>query len=670
MRRFFLLGTVLLFIWVSLGEGAQHFMDKLSPLLKNIVFQPKTAHLSAEISKRTPNDQNRLNIWVFFDTKFPSQPPHVQKRENLLNDILSQLDDNVKRRRAKTSREIVDETDLPVPSEYISQVLRTGIIPRVTSNWLNAMSCTLTHATEQLEALAKLPFVTHIDIVHSFRRTFDSWSELEISDNNSSLSKTNQDVGTLDASFQHRGEYAVNELNYGDSYQQLEMLNVPAAHRAGYNGDGVTILVLDSGFYKNHEVFSRAQIVDEWDFVQGDNDTQDGPAENRHSHGTMAFSNVGGNVPGKLFGPAYRSRFLLAKTEDVASETPIEEDNFVAALEWGEKRGADIATASLGYDDWIHWRDLNGMKAVSTRGVNIAINKGMIIVVAAGNSGQKHKQIPVPADALEVISVGAVDSNRNPASFSAWGPTFDGRIKPEVAALGVNNFVATTNSPTSYGRASGTSFATPLVAGVAALVLQAHPDWTNRMVREALLKTATTTHSPNLRIGWGIVNAAAAINYLFPMNQTDCFRVGCVCDEAHYNMICDARRLRCSEWCEHTCSEENVCMCNGGGGRCTPGLIKGWKCADRWYHRGDAVCNCECGLHDPDCDDEFVNSTVGLYLRSNFQIVGCPSEDFKCISGQCVPKIAHNKTESVGCRALPSCIFLIVLNLLLFWTIY
>jgi hypothetical protein len=173
MQRFVCV-FVLLFSLFLFEENVAFVFDKISPLLKNLVFQPEIIKKQSESIKRNIDLEKPLNIWIFFDSKFPPHSQQIRKRETLVNNILSQLPDNAKRRRAKMNPEIVDETDLPIPSEYINEVLKIGVIHRTTSNWLNAISCTLTKPFKQLEAISRLPFVTYVDIVHSFQRTVDS----------------------------------------------------------------------------------------------------------------------------------------------------------------------------------------------------------------------------------------------------------------------------------------------------------------------------------------------------------------------------------------------------------------------------------------------------------------------------------------------------------------
>ena len=252
----------------------------------------------------------------------------------------------------------------------------------------------------------------------------------------------------------------------------------------------------------------------EWDVINNDSTTKNetGDPLGQHNHGTSTFSALGGYAPGLHVGPAYKASFLLAKTEILNQEIQIEEDNFVRALEWGELLGADIASSSIGYTDWYIWGNMDGNTAVTTKAVDIAVNLGMIVVTSAGNENLNNwGHIIAPADAHDVISVGAVDNAGIIASFSSRGPSFDNRIKPEVCARGVSTACASGNG-TSYTSASGTSLSAPLVAGAAAVLLSARPTWTPTMVREALMKTASQSRVPDNDYGYGIIDIWAAIN--------------------------------------------------------------------------------------------------------------------------------------------------------------
>jgi subtilisin family serine protease len=282
----------------------------------------------------------------------------------------------------------------------------------------------------------------------------------------------------------------------------------------------VIIAVLDAGFSNlSHEVFAPMTILARRDFVNGDEDVGDGADQGEGSHGTMTLSVLGGFKEGQLIGPAYAAGFILAKTENTASETPVEEDNWAAAAEWAEALGADVISTSLGYLDYdspftsYSFADMNGETAISTRAANLAASLGVVVVASAGNSGfdAAHNTLGAPADGRGVIAAGAVDARGTRAFFSSVGPTADGRIKPDVDAQGVSVKVASPTSPSLYGLADGTSFSCPLTAGVAALVVQAHPEYTPQQVADALRSTASQAGRPDNLLGYGIVNAAAAV---------------------------------------------------------------------------------------------------------------------------------------------------------------
>ena len=227
----------------------------------------------------------------------------------------------------------------------------------------------------------------------------------------------------------------------------------------------------------------------------------------------MPQSTLGGELDGTHYGAAFESEFLLAKTEYVPTETQVEEDNWVAGMEWADSLGADVISSSLGYSDWYVTANYNGDFCVTTKAADSAAVLGIIVCNSMGNAGPGASTLSAPADADSIISCGAVNSSGSIASFSSRGPTADGRTKPEVCAQGVSTTCATSNSTTSFGTASGTSLSTPLIGGAAAIVLSAHPTWTPMQVREALMMTASQFCSPNNSYGWGIIDVMAAINY-------------------------------------------------------------------------------------------------------------------------------------------------------------
>jgi subtilisin family serine protease len=300
----------------------------------------------------------------------------------------------------------------------------------------------------------------------------------------------------------------------GPSFLQIDMLHIPEVHAMGDHGEGVLICVLDSGFQLDHQSFRQLEVRGQRDFVNGDGDPSYDPRTDiptEPNHGTAVLSVLAGYVPGVLIGPAYRAEYLLGKTEEVGSELPVEEDYWIAGVEWAEAEGADILTSSLTYHLWYRARDLDGRTSPATRAANLALERGLLIVNASGNEGVKG--IGAPADAPGAVTVGAVNGIGALTGFSSVGPTYDGRVKPDVVALGSQVYAALARTWDRYTRISGTSFSAPLVAGCAALVLSRHPDWGPETVREALAMSANRADRPDNQYGWGIVNARDAVLY-------------------------------------------------------------------------------------------------------------------------------------------------------------
>ena len=432
-------------------------------------------NLSELVNGKRGTDSYR--VWIYFSDKDGSAPIVLSAKT---------MD-----RRAKNG---VHENnlwyDLSVSLDHINQLSSLGIKVINKSRWLNAVSALCSKS--DLIKIANLTFVDQIKPVVGYART----STLEYSD--------------IDPSSR--------DFDYGNALEQIEQINVRELHEQGYTGNGVRILVMDTGFSLTHNSLLGINVIEQWDVLKNDQETADETEEevavNQDYHGTAVLSTIASNAPGEFMGVAFNAEFLLAKTEDVAQEVQLEEDNYVAGLEWGEENGADVVSTSLGYLDWYEYSDMDGNTAVTTIGVDIAASLGVLCVTAAGNSGSSSwYYIIAPADADSVISVGAVDVNDIIATFSSHGPTSDGRIKPEVCARGRQTWCVNPNSNTNYSRLSGTSLACPLVAGAAALIIQSRPDWSAMEVREAIMMTASNADYPDNTYGYGILNAGDAINY-------------------------------------------------------------------------------------------------------------------------------------------------------------
>ena len=451
--------------------------------------------------------EKSLNVWIYLKDKGITTQASLNQR---LLEARQNLKDRCiwRRMKVRSQESLVDYSDLPLFLPYAQKVKSLVNRVRIESRWLNAISAEAN--ISQIYALSGLGFVRKIDLVTSFRR-------------DGSLESQEDVVTTEDQSHLN--------IDYGSSFAQLDQINVLPLHQLGYSGKGVLVCMLDTGFRKSHEIFEHANLLAEWDIVNNDEDVQQDlldPNDYTDSHGTGTWSILGGYKPGELVGPAYGADFLLAKTETTMFERPIEEDYWVAGIEWAEALGAEVVSSSLGYTDWYTFEDMDGETAVTTIAANRAVSLGVVVVNAVGNErDDPWGHLIAPADGFDVISAGAVDSTGNISSFSSPGPTYDGRIKPEVCALGVDNWIAGNREDGSayYRRGSGTSFATPLVAGVAALLLEIHRDWTPAQVRSALLNTSSRSSNPDNDYGWGIVNAALGANLDFALPKLQSFTI-------------------------------------------------------------------------------------------------------------------------------------------------
>ncbi|MEA3297860.1 MAG: S8 family serine peptidase, partial [candidate division Zixibacteria bacterium] len=407
------------------------------------------------------------------------------------------------RRRAKVGLDHVVFADLPVVTDYIDKTTNLGARLRRISRWLNAASFEI--PADQLDEIMALPFVAEIKPIVFYKREPVKAASIRVER-------------------PPRQALAPDTLGYGISEDQLTQINVIPVHEKGINGEGVTLAIFDTGFRKSHEAFAQHyaenRVLAEWDFVFNDNNTANEAEDwdSQWNHGTYIWSVSGGYMDGIIYGPAYQANFILCKTEDIRSETQVEEDNWVAALEWVDSLGADVVTSSLGYSSWDDgtgyvFEDMDGLTAVTSAAASMAAGMGIVVCNSAGNSGPNPSTLTAPADAFDILTCGAVNSSGSLASFSSRGPTYDGRIKPEVVARGIYTACATASSDNSYGTASGTSLSTPLIAGAACLMTQARPNFTPEMIRMAMMETADNATSPDNNYGWGLIDADAALGW-------------------------------------------------------------------------------------------------------------------------------------------------------------
>jgi serine protease AprX len=446
-----------------------------------------------------------VKCWIYFTSK---DQTGLRKSASIAAEAKAiGISERAIKRRAKVNAPILSEDDLPVSSSYLSQISSIGITIENQSRWFNAVTAYL--SASQRNELLQRSFVKSIEPVRTFVR-----SELP-------------PAAALAHAF---AKSTTDRFSYGPSLTQMELIDAVKVHNIGISGRGVLVGMLDTGFrWREHEALQNRDVIAEYDFIQKDSITenQTGDAASQDSHGTYTFSDVGGFKEGQLVSPAFNASFMLAKTEYVPTETNIEEDNWVAGIEWMEQYGVDVVSSSLGYNEFdatdaygnpqhsYTYADLNGRTATTTKAAVIAMRKGVVVCNAAGNeAGNSWHYLITPADADSIVTVGAVSSSKIYASFSSVGPTSDGRIKPDVASQGVSTYCAVPpGKVSSYGSFNGTSLATPLVAGVAAMILSAHPELTPVQVRDALRNTASNASTPNDSIGWGIIDAYKAVLY-------------------------------------------------------------------------------------------------------------------------------------------------------------
>jgi len=387
--------------------------------------------------------------------------------------------------------------EVPVYAAYVAAIARVAQV-RQTSRWFNAVSVDATPA--ELDSLRALPFVSDSQPVAFFARE--------------------PEPTAASAPRPARAARTATRLDYGYSLSQNTLVGAVPLHELGFDGGGITIAVLDAGFDDlPHPAFASVRIARRYDFVDNDT-TVDGD-----THGSEVLSVLAGDASGDLIGPAYAATFLLARTEISDYESPVEEDKWVAGIEWAASLGARIVSSSIGYNTFDDPRlnhtlsQLDGKTTVITRAAQKAAGKGIVVITAAGNERGYyggvvvwHGKLLFPADGDSVIAVGAAYSDGSPTGFTSFGPTADGRIKPDVSAVGYGVVVAMMYGPSpDYGPKFGTSYATPLISGVAAMLLQAHPGWDPIAVRTALRMSGARALAPDTTVGWGMISGLRAL---------------------------------------------------------------------------------------------------------------------------------------------------------------
>jgi len=385
----------------------------------------------------------------------------------------------------------VEESDLPVNESYVEQLVTLGAEVFYRTRWMNGVLVQL--SIEELEEVRKLSFVGKTEMVKPRAR--------------GARKKSGSSIGSS-----RKLKDPLKENNQLLNVLQNDMLGIDEMHADGYNGKGQLVAIFDGGFrgvdtvsYFSH-IFEEDRMLTGYDFVGNDTNVY-----RYGQHGTEVLSCIGAYREGILEAGAYSADFMLCVTEDVSSEYRIEEYNWLFAAEFADSTGVDIISTSLGYTTFNEadmdyaYEDLDGHSAAITRTLNMASEKGILCVVSAGNEGSgSWRYVSPPADAVNVLAVGAVSNSYDKVSFSSYGPTVDGRIKPDVSALGLQTVVV--NAAGNVTRSNGTSFAAPLIAGFAAGIWEAFPEASHLEIIDRIRHSGDKAMTPDNETGFGIPN--------------------------------------------------------------------------------------------------------------------------------------------------------------------
>ena len=380
----------------------------------------------------------------------------------------------------------VDSTDLPVCRTYINKIKETGVRVVVTGKWENFVTVSCNDST-LMDGIAALPFVRSVERVWKAPAS----AAEPVVDKRDSL--VNQPTIHPDSI-------------YGTAITQIAMSRGDELHKAGFRGEGMTIAVIDAGYHNVDRITAmrNIRIRGTRDFVEPGSDIYA-----KGSHGMSVLSCMAMNMPNVMTGTAPEASYWLLRSEDERSEQPVEQDYWAAAVEFADSVGVDVLNTSLGYyvyDDPaqnLRLRDLDGQHQLMSRQASRIADKGMILVCSAGNAGMESwKKITTPGDADNVLTVGAIDKRGVLAPFSSIGNTQDGRVKPDVVAVGLGSDVMRTNGNT--GHANGTSFASPIMCGMVACLWQACPDLTAKEVIELVRRVGDRADAPDNIYGYGV----------------------------------------------------------------------------------------------------------------------------------------------------------------------
>jgi len=438
------------------------------------------------------------DAWIYFNQK-----PNA---EFYFANPLQMLSQRALDRRA-IQNIALDTKDIPISISFIEQIEAIdGIVIMAKSKWMNAI-----HVRGSIDAIQSLT-------------TFSFVSEIDFADASLNAILIDRPIHNSRNNAYNKSLQTQTSFSYGNSNNQIEMLNGHLLHEQNYTGIGKIIAVMDAGFpgVNTIQPFERARdnnlILGGYNFVSRNNNIY-----SADGHGTLVLSSMAGYTENQLVGTAPDAAYYLFITEDIASENPVEESLWVEAAETADSLGVDVINTSLGYFTYQNpnysytYEDMDGATSFIARGADLAFSRGMVVVVAAGNSGNsQNPHIATPADAFNVLTVGAVDANQQYASFSSEGNSRDGRVKPDVMAQGLSSVLSDTSGEIIVG--SGTSFACPITAGLVACLWQALPEKTNAEIMQLIKASAHLYTNPNVYFGYGIPNFAAALENALQVN--------------------------------------------------------------------------------------------------------------------------------------------------------
>lgn len=415
--------------------------------------------------------------------------------------------------RRTTFNIAIDSADLPITPRYIDSVRLAGAVTILNkSKWLNQ----ITIQTNDAAALSKINNLSFVQNVIGIAARLSN--SLFPEKDKYKLEK--EIIPIIHNPSNLKVELIQDFYNYGNTTNEIKLQNGQFLHNIGLRGENMLVAVLDGGFFQYKTLSSfdsmnlNNQVIQTWDFVSRDTNVNED-----NSHGMSCLSTITGNIPGTFVGNAPKANVVLYRTEDVAGEYPIEEFNWVCGLEKADSIGASIASTSLGYTYFDNasldytYASMNGRTTIAARGGVFAHRKGLLLFSAMGNDGSNSwKYLSTPADLDSTIAVGAVTTAGVVGSFSSFGPSFDGRVKPEASAPGVNVFVQNANN--TIGSGNGTSYACPKMAGLGTCLWQGFPEFNNYTIREAIIKSGSIFNTPNDRIGYGIPDMKKAFVFL------------------------------------------------------------------------------------------------------------------------------------------------------------